>query len=124
MRSINGFVVLLMLAGCAHPKAVLQSDGPTMRELIEGGRRIDARTPERRVDALPAESWRRGGLEHYTRDALNEVDQLFPRLENPEIAIYVYPHLATDRRLPVPGYTTAMPLYDRYEYALPGEAGR
>ena len=31
------------------------------------------------------------------------------------------PHLATDARVPVPGYTTAVPLYERVEYALPGE---
>ena len=31
------------------------------------------------------------------------------------------PHLATEERVPVPGYTTAVPLYERVEYALPGE---
>ena len=58
----------------------------------------------------------------YARTAANELELLFPRLPNPDVYIYVPPHLATELRIPVPGYTTAVPLYDRVEYALPGEA--
>ena len=57
----------------------------------------------------------------YTRTAANELAFLFPRLPNPDIYIYVLPHLATDAAVPVPGYTTAVPLYERVQYALPGE---
>ena len=57
----------------------------------------------------------------YTRTAANELELLFPRLPNPDVFIYVPAHLATELRIPVPGYTTAVPLYDRVEYALPGE---
>jgi len=131
-------VILVATASCAQPRKILKSEGPTMRDLIEGGRRIDtgpalsrpgahpgARHGIRRPEALRDESLlAMTELQSYTRDALNETKQLFARLENPEIAIYVYPHLATDRRMPVPGYTTALPLYERYEYALPGEIGR
>ncbi|MXY16912.1 MAG: TIGR03751 family conjugal transfer lipoprotein [Acidobacteria bacterium] len=57
----------------------------------------------------------------YTRTAANELELLFPRLPNPDVYIHVVPHLATEERVPVPGYTTAVPLYERVEYALPGE---
>ena len=57
----------------------------------------------------------------YARTAANELELLFPRLPNPDVFIYVPAHLATELRIPVPGYTTAVPLYDRVEYALPGE---
>lgn len=57
----------------------------------------------------------------YARTAANELELLFPRLPNPDVYIYMLPHLATDERVPVPGYTTAVPLYERVEYALPGE---
>ena len=60
----------------------------------------------------------------YTRTAANELELLFPRLPNPDIYIHVLPHLATGERVPVPGYTTAVPLYERVEYALPGELER
>lgn len=57
----------------------------------------------------------------YERTARNEIQQLFPRLPNPDILVFVTPHLATRNRVPVPGYTTVLPLYDQVHYAMPGE---
>lgn len=59
-------------------------------------------------------------LVDYTRHAGNEVEQLFPLLPNPQIVIYVPPHFTTKGR-PIPGYTTVTRMYDRDEYAMPGE---
>ncbi|MGH7395628.1 MAG: TIGR03751 family conjugal transfer lipoprotein, partial [Candidatus Methylomirabilales bacterium] len=53
--------------------------------------------------------------------AHTEIEALFPALPNPQLVLYVYPHLGEDGA-PVPGYATAFPLYERVEYALPGEA--
>lgn len=50
-----------------------------------------------------------------------ELAQDFELLDNPMLLIYVFPHLATDERMPVPGYWTAIPMYERDEFALPGE---
>lgn len=58
----------------------------------------------------------------YLRTAANEMTVLFPRLENPDIGIFIFPHLATANNVPIPGYATVMPLYDSVQYALPGEA--
>lgn len=58
----------------------------------------------------------------YTRTAANEIRVLFPRLPNPDIGIFIYPHLATRNEVPVPGYATVIPLYERVQYALPGES--
>lgn len=60
-------------------------------------------------------------LQGYTRDAFTEIDVLFPRLPNPTLVMYVFPHLAGKTRAPVPGYTTAFSMYEQVEYALPGE---
>ena len=60
-------------------------------------------------------------LRGYTREAFNEINVLFPRLPNPTLVMYVFPHLAGGARAPVPGYTTAFPMYEQVEYALPGE---
>ena len=57
----------------------------------------------------------------YTREAFNELDVSFPRLPNPSLVMYVFPHLAGQARTPVPGYATTFSLYERVEYALPGE---
>jgi conjugative transfer region lipoprotein (TIGR03751 family) len=59
-------------------------------------------------------------LAGYTRNASNEIKQLFPRLPNPEIVLYVFPHINSKGR-PIPGYSTSFLLYEKDEYALPGE---
>ena len=51
----------------------------------------------------------------------NEIDTIFPRLPNPSLAMYVFPHLAGEEQVPVPGYVTTFTMYERVEYALPGE---
>ena len=79
-----------------------------------------AKAAYRQIDSDPVEQ----PLDYiaYTRTTRSELDNLFPRLENPDLVIYVYPHLATRTRAPIPGYTTVVPLYERVEYRLPGEA--
>ena len=58
-------------------------------------------------------------LAGYTREAHDEIEARFPVLPNPQLVLYVYPHLGEDGA-PVPGYATAFPLYERVEYALAG----
>jgi len=57
----------------------------------------------------------------YTRDAEREVDRLFVRLPNPDLVMYIFPHLTGRHPVPVPGYSTVFPLYEHVQYALPGE---
>ena len=59
-------------------------------------------------------------LAGYTRTAATEIDAIFPRLPNPDLVMYVFPHLS-EQGAPVPGYATSFPMYERIEYALPGE---
>ncbi|WP_427838906.1 TIGR03751 family conjugal transfer lipoprotein [Actinobacillus pleuropneumoniae] len=62
---------------------------------------------------------------HYTRTAANEATNLFPRLPNPDLVMYVFPHLSqTAEPVPIPGYTTVFPFYGRVQYAQPGERTR
>jgi len=67
------------------------------------------------VQVAPVEQMR------YTRTARNEVHRQFQRLPNPDLVMYVYPHLAGTDPVPVPGYTTVFPLNQRIQYAMPGE---
>jgi len=60
-------------------------------------------------------------LSTYTRQASNEIRQIFPRLRNKTLLMYVFPHLSKGERYPIPGYSTAFTLYQQTEYALPGE---
>jgi len=131
------------LAGCATkaPESVLR-EGPRMIDIYRGTNSsseaeavpVRIAQPETRCRwwlfswpcAAPEAEPVQGAEPEpsYARTAANELALLFPRLPNPDVFIYVTPHLATESRLPVPGYTTAVPLYDGVEYALPGEAER
>lgn len=60
-------------------------------------------------------------LPAYTRTAQNEIYSQFKRLPNPDLVLYVFPHLTGTDPAPVPGYSTVFPLYQRVQYAMPGE---
>ena len=124
-------LAILLLAGCATSKdELLTHDGQTMhdiwrREAGNGGRAaqelLDSRQSLCRplttedVQAAPREQAR------YTRTAHNEILNQFQRLPNPDLVMYVFPHLTGTDPVPVPGYSTVFPLYQRVQYVLPGE---
>ena len=51
----------------------------------------------------------------------NAVNETFPTLENPFLVMYMFPRLNIVDGTPIPGYWTTFPLYDKIEFALPGE---
>jgi conjugative transfer region lipoprotein (TIGR03751 family) len=130
-------LAVAVLGGCATSKEKLLPHGDsTMMDIwqqkagdgaigvagqVARRQLLDARQTLRRpltaadVQAAPAEQI------HYTRTARNEVHRQFQRLPNPDLVMYVYPHLAGMDPVPVPGYTTLFPLYQRVQYAMPGE---
>jgi len=57
----------------------------------------------------------------YTRSAAGEIQSQFVRLPDPDMVMYIFPHLAGDDAVPVPGYSTVFPFYTRVQYAMPGE---
>ncbi len=119
-------LISLAVAGCASTKdTVLPQDGPSMKAIYEGHvQAMNARDPQAIRHELGNRPILTGeaALQGYTRDAFNEIDLLFPRLPNPTLVMYVFPHLAGEAHAPVPGYATAFPMYEQVEYALPGEA--
>lgn len=56
----------------------------------------------------------------YSRTEASEISQQFPRLPNPDMVMYIFPHLA-DGNTPVPGYSTVFSFYGQTQYAMPGE---
>jgi conjugative transfer region lipoprotein (TIGR03751 family) len=91
------------------------SNNPSSRVLLDARQQL--RRPIIDADTLvyPAMQAR------YTRTAANEIYRQFHRLPNPDLVLYVFPHLAGTDPVPIPGYTTLFPLYQRVQYALPGE---
>ena len=127
-------LAVMVLGGCATSKDQLLPHGDsTMLDVWQqetGGRGaggqaalqlFDARQSLRRpltdanVQATPAAN------AAYTRTASTEIYRQFRRLPNPDLVMYVFPHLAGTDPVPVPGYSTVFPLYQRVQYAMPGE---
>lgn len=126
MPRIYLLLAALWLAGCSTSKEQLLPPGDsTMLDLWQQKSGSPQMTAEARAvlrrdlndverNALPAVA------ESYSRDANSEIQQQFPRLPNPDLVMYVFPHM-TVGNVPVPGYSTVFPFYSQVQYALPGE---
>lgn len=116
-------LVILLLSGCQSTRSTLPTGGPTMaqvyKEAMAESDRSSIETLRQQIQS-PIVFNGKEELVGYTRTAGNEVNQLFPELPNPQVALYIFPHLA-EEGVPVPGYTTAFYLYKSDHYALPGE---
>lgn len=127
---MKGYLLVLaalLLVGCSTSKdEILPPGDGSMLDLWQN-KASSARTTTEARSVLrrgltDAEMATRQTLEEsYTRDAQNEIQQLFPRLPNPDMVIYIYPHMAGNEPAPVPGYSSVFSFYSRVQYALPGE---
>ena len=118
-------LISFMLVGCAGTKdTILPQDGPSMKAIYDAHlHEMNAQDPlilRHELGHRPIITGE-AALEGYTREAASDIELIFPRLPNPTLVMYVFPHLADEDQVPVPGYATAFPLYKRVEYALPGE---
>ena len=132
-----------LLAGCASTKdQVIPSGGPTMLEIyrahqmrsgIDERPGSELRRPAPRAvagddaakdggDAALMPVSTRPAAAGYARQEAAALDQRFGRIPNPDLVMYVFPHLSPSGA-PVPGYVTVLPMYETVEYALPGEVG-
>jgi conjugative transfer region lipoprotein (TIGR03751 family) len=124
----------VLLGGCAGTKeAVFPADLPPMQTIYERhfaeaprGELAAERTALRSRSEPAAEHARVGTSWSPRRASVIEraaspVHARFQRLPNPDLVMFVFPHLAGDDAVPVPGYATVFPLYERPRYALPGE---
>lgn len=129
-RPLVALLTTLTVAGCATSQEELMPVGETSMMQIwqsqaghsTGERRLlDVRSALRRPlesDDMVTEQLR------YSRDVGNEIYSQFRRLPNPDLVMYVFPHLAGTEQVPVPGYSTVFPFYQRTQYAMPGESAR
>lgn len=120
---------VLWLAACSSSQDVLlPANGTTMLDMWHQGSGQATLTQSRsgltrRID--PPKGISTKEMESYTRTAENEANNLFPRLPNPDLIMYVFPHLSDNEEpVPIPGYSTVIPFYGRTQYAQPGERTR
>lgn len=128
------FVVILgvLSSGCSTSKEeILPRPDSTMMDIWQQGttgsgsssagqKLMDARQSLRRPISA-AELAASNDQAEFSRTSQNEIYSQFKRLPNPDLVMYVFPHLAGSDPAPVPGYTTVFPFYQRVQYAMPGE---
>ena len=117
-----GACAALALSACsvAGPRSSpIPVGGPTMQEIYRG-HQIGLRPGQMEREALPLRPPVERSPGPVKESALSQLEHRFPRVPNPDLVMYVFPHLANDR-YPVPGYFTAFPMYEQVEYQLPGE---
>lgn len=116
----------LLLVGCSTSKdEILPPGDSTMLALWQqkaGSTQIavEARSALRRPLNDDEQAAALQATDNYSRNALSEISQQFPRLPNPDLVMYVFPHM-TAGNTPVPGYSTVFPFYSQVQYAMPGE---
>lgn len=121
MRSINTFILLSLsmgfIASCGsipEPK-----EGRTMRDIYDHQMARTTAPVER--SARPAQDIAVPQYHRYTREAKTEIENVFPRLPNPTLYMYVRPHTVGIDGLPIPGYTVPFSMYERDQHAMPSE---
>ncbi len=116
--------LVFLVSGCAsHIDKVVPKNLPTMKQIYDekagnGGTAL-LRQREADIRARPIR-----GSEDYLSELpprAAQIEHLFPALPNPELYMYVKPHVEGSSGAAVPAYMTRFTLYDRTHYALPNE---
>ena len=121
MIKINHFVICtlasLLLTGCMSSTQISKDDASlTMQEIYES-HFVNLEYDESKYVFMRGHEDRSESAQRIK----NQVKQTFPTLKNPFLVMYVFPHLNAEDGTPIPGYWTTFPLYDKVEFALPGE---
>lgn len=123
-----GLAMTLLVSACSTSKDELLPHGDsTMLDVWEQGTSGSNGSTAGRQLLEARQDMRRPLQAHqadkslFTRTAQNEIYSQFKRLPNPDLVMYVFPHLAGSDPAPIPGYSTVFPLYQRVQYAMPGE---
>ncbi|HEY3986737.1 TIGR03751 family conjugal transfer lipoprotein [Cedecea sp.] len=126
--TMAAILIATLLSGCSTSKEeMLPAGDNTMLELWQGKdgggsarNAVAARDSLRRPLTDGEHQSTTAADSSYSRTQQSEISQQFPRLPNPDLVMYVFPHLANGNT-PVPGYSTVFPFYSQVQYAMPGE---
>jgi len=117
MQRLMILISVLVVAGCSSQETkLLPENGPNILQIYKSHVTTSGTEPKMYRQLRNG----RRDLAGYTRTASNEIDQRFPLLPNPELSLYVFPHMSKKGH-PIPGYSTTFMMYQKDEYAMPGE---
>ena len=123
-------IILINLTSCSSIHSVTSRPAPTMEEVYDNMGQSPSSLPDyqpkkdqqdvKKVRGdVPAAQYKESALPIHVSAA---VDQTFKKVPNPELKMYVYPHLAGQEEVPIPGYFTAFNAFERDYYELPIES--
>jgi conjugative transfer region lipoprotein (TIGR03751 family) len=102
----------ISLTACSSMSGnVVPESGPTMEQVYDNMETADATYKSRPPEIRPRNTLPLNAM----------TDASFHKLPNPELKMYVFPHLAGNDEVPVPGYYTVFNAYTQDHYALPNE---
>lgn len=107
------------IAGCSSKDSVIPPSDVTAEQVLDatmGGGKADR---DYRIMTTPQLSGVQPDVNVY--ELHNSPKPRYRTLPNPTLYIFVAPHLTGKGRSPIPAYVTETKMFDRDEYALPGE---
>lgn len=119
--------LILTLTGCSSSQSesepIIPKSDVSMKDIYDNRGRPDASHSKdlSKVSVIkrPATEYEMS-ISAYDVNGVGERPQ-FRKLPNPTLYIYFPPKLTSDGRMPIPAWMTEFKMYDRDEYALPGE---
>jgi conjugative transfer region lipoprotein (TIGR03751 family) len=129
IKPLLKFTVLALAASaivsCSSVKKVVREDQPTMEQIYNeyaGGDEKNAfELRKRQLQLRDSMSVPPSAQSNFPPTA-KQLAALYPKLPNPDLFMYVRPHAIGMTGAPIPAYMTRFGLYDRDQYALPGES--
>jgi conjugative transfer region lipoprotein (TIGR03751 family) len=129
--SLLALISTASLTGCTSIGNVVPQNGPKMEQVYDqmgteaaassatsGDHPADLKTLRRQAAPVAG----RGTPTPLARAVPDSyAGKTFRKLPNPELSVYIYPHLAGTDEAPIPGYSTVVSAYERDHYALPGD---
>ncbi len=124
---------LVNLSACSSvAEDIVPKKGPTMEQIYDGGAEsktlsVDSENNDSDKPELKKLRAQLKDTENLKMTLLNNsipesaLSQSFHKVPNPELRMYITPHLAGKDEMPVPGYYTAFNVYDHDHYALAQE---
>ncbi|WP_158304853.1 TIGR03751 family conjugal transfer lipoprotein [Photobacterium angustum] len=118
------FSTLLMAAsGCSTSKeTIIPENGVPVEDVY-----FDTVNADGEKKAVGTESYvlkRRATMAELDKNpyvARNTLSPVYKKLDNPTLYIFSFPYLSDSGRVPVPAYITEFKMFERDEYAMPGE---
>lgn len=121
---ITVLLISVGLSACSNNKVGTtggsKKTSKQIMQSLQGKKNESFRRGPQRWQSSPSASVPVRSNADYTRTEAKELHGLFPRLPNPDLCMYVFPHLSPENAT-VPGYTSCFSMYDKNQYALPGE---